>query len=324
MEFLITNIIITVFIYLSIATTLVLIDGKSREMETNNEDLKFDELVIDYSVMPLLSSYECRDESKLNYRHYPAKSDNVLILLHGSGWHSQYFYLLSKYLSSENIINVYTPDLRGHGLDPDKRGDIKYINQFEDDIADLIIMIRQQHPNSKIILGGHSSGGGLAIRYAGSKYSDQVDGYLLLTPFLKYNAPTMRSKSGGWAFAHMQRIAGLSMLNNIGIKWFNHLPVIDFNMPLEYRDGSETLTYSFRLNTGYAPRNYKKDLAKMKQKALVVIGADDESFVAEKFLSEMSQYKDDIEVVEIHGLTHMGIVMGEEIRDIIKTWLDKV
>jgi len=324
MEFIITNIIITVVIYLTIATTLILIDGKSKQMEANKEDLKFDELAIDYSGMPVLSTFESRDNSKLNYRYYPAKSENVLILLHGSGWHSQYFYPLSKHLSSENIINVYTPDLRGHGSDPDKRGDIKYINQFEDDIADLITVIKQQHPNSKIILGGHSSGGGLAIRFAGSKYSELVDGYIMLTPYLKYNAPTMRSKSGGWAFAHMQRIAGLSMLNNVGIKWFNHLPVIDFNMPAEYQDGTETLTYSFGLNTGYAPRNYKKDLSKMKQKALVAIGTEDESFVSEKFLSEMAPYKKDIEVVEIDGLTHMGIVVGEEIRDIIKTWLENI
>jgi len=95
MEFIITNIIITVVIYLTIATTLILIDGKSKEMEANKEDLKFDELAIDYSGMPVLSTYKCRDGSKLNYRYYPAKSENVLILLHGSGWHSQYFYPLS-------------------------------------------------------------------------------------------------------------------------------------------------------------------------------------------------------------------------------------
>lgn len=92
-------------------------------------------------------------------------------------------------------------------------------------------MINKKHHEAKIILGGHSSGGGLAIRFAGSKYAEKVFAYLMLTPFLKYNAPTMRSKSGGWAYANMPLIAGLSMLNNVGITWFNHLSVIDFNMP---------------------------------------------------------------------------------------------
>jgi len=324
MELIITNIVISVCIYLVIATTLILINGEAKEMDNGEDDLKFDELAIDYSGMPALNSYECRDGSKLNFRYYPSSSEKVLILLHGSGWHSQYFYTLAKYISSENIAKVYTPDLRGHGSNPNKRGDIKYISQLEDDIADLIDLVNQNHPNANVILGGHSSGGGLAIRFAGSKHSNLVNSYLLLTPFIKYNAPTMKSKSGGWAYAHMQRIAGLSMLNNVGITWFNHLPVIDFNMPKEYRDGTETLSYSFRLNTGYAPRNYKKDFAKMSNKALVAIGTADESFDSTKFMPEISKYKEDIEVVEIEGLTHMGIVMGNEIRDIIKTWIESL
>lgn len=324
MEFIITNIIISICVYITIAITLILINGKAKKMDEGKDDLKFDELEIDYSGMPLLKSYECRDGSKLNYRYYPSSSEKVLVLLHGSGWHSQYFYTLAKYISSENIAKVYTPDLRGHGASPIRRGDIKYINQLEDDIADLLYLVNQNHPEAKIILGGHSSGGGLAIRFAGSKYSDLVNGYLLLTPFLKYNAPTMKSKSGGWAYAHMQRIAGLAMLNNVGITWFNYLPVIDFNMPEEYRNGTETLSYTFRLNTGYAPRNYKKDFAQMKDKALIAVGTADESFDSAKFLPEVSKYKEDIEVIEIEGLTHMGIVMGDGSKGIIKKWIENL
>lgn len=62
----------------------------------------------------------------------------------------------------------------------------------------------------------------------------------------------------------------------------------------------------------------------MKRKALVAVGTDNESFVSEKFLPEISQYKEDIEVIEIEGLTHMGIVMGDEIREVIKTWVTEI
>ena len=58
------------------------------------------------------------------------KAEEVLVLLHGSGWHSKYLFPLAKYISSENLAHVYTPDLRGHGINPIKRGDIDYINQF--------------------------------------------------------------------------------------------------------------------------------------------------------------------------------------------------
>lgn len=322
MEYLLLKILISLGIYLIIALSLILIDGKANTIDTNN--LKFNELAIDYSLIPSLSDYVCRDGKSLEYRYYPSNSKKVLVLLHGSGWHSTYFLPLAKYISSNNIASVYTPDLRGHGRNPFKRGDISYINQLEDDLADFIEHIKKKDPDIKIIIGGHSSGGGLALRFAGSDYGSVADAYLLLSPFLKYNAPTIRRNSGGWASPHMARIIGLSMLNNLGITLLNKLNVIDFNMPLSYRDGTETLSYSFRLNTGFAPRNYKKDLVKIKQKLFVAVGSADESFIADAFKPEIVKYKKDATITVLEGMTHMGIVMGEEIRPVIKAWIDDV
>jgi hypothetical protein len=62
----------------------------------------------------------------------------------------------------------------------------------------------------------------------------------------------------------------------------------------------------------------------MKQKALIAVGTDDESFIAEKFQPEVSQYKDDIEVVMLEVLTHIGVVIGKEIQPIIKEWMAKI
>jgi alpha-beta hydrolase superfamily lysophospholipase len=219
------------------------------------------------------------------------------------------------------LAHVYTPDLRGHGLTPERRGDVDYIEQLDDDIADLIAVVRADHPNATIIVGGHSSGGGLAIRFAGSKYGQQADAYLLLSPFLKYNAPTVRPNSGGWAQPYTGRIAGLVMLNNVGISWFNDLTVIKFNMPEEARDGTETLSYTYRLNTAYAPRNYKTDLGAITQPLLVVAGTADEVFYAEKFEPVISQYVADVQVRLLEGVTHMGVVVGDDIHPIIEEWL---
>ena len=321
LQIILTNVLISVVIYFSIIIILILIDGKPKKDSANQNKLSFDGLALDYSEIPPLNSYPCKDGVELNYRYYPSQSNKVLVLLHGSGWHSQYFMPLAKYISSENLAHVYTPDLRGHGINPVQRGDISYMNQLEDDIVDFLTIISKKHPKMTLIIGGHSSGGGLAIRFAGSKYGKTADAYMLLTPYLKYNAPTIRKNSGGWTSIHLPRIVGLSMLNNLKITWFNYLPVIDFNMPEEYRDGTETLTYSFRLNEGFAPRNYKKDLGQMDQKLLMVAGKSDEAFFAEKFLHTVSQYKEDVKVEIIDGLSHMGIVMREEVRPVIKEWI---
>ena len=132
---------------------------------------------------------------------------------------------------------------------------------------------------------------------------------------------TVRPNSGDWAKPYTGRIVGLSMLNNVGIRWFNYLTVIEFNMPKEARDGTETLSYTFRMNTAYAPRNYKKDLGAIYQPLLVVAGTGDESFYADQFEPVISKYTK-TEVALLEGVSHMGVVVGEEIQPAIKEWLE--
>jgi alpha-beta hydrolase superfamily lysophospholipase len=317
---------IGIVIYFSLAAVLVLVGVPRGGVENEDENgLSFEELFIDYTDLPNLQSYTARDGAQLNYRYYPADTaDRVLILLHGSGWHSQYFLNLADTLSSQNIAHIYTPDLRGHGENPIRRGDVDYIDQYEDDLADFIRVIRTDHPNKSLIMGGHSSGGGLALRFGGSQYGNQVDAYLLLAPFLKHNAPTARKDSGGWAVPFNGRIAGLSMLNNIGIRVFNHLEVIRFNMPIEARDGTETLSYTYRLNTAYHPENYKKDLAAIQQPLLVLIGTADEAFLPEQYEPTVTKHNPAAQVELLPGVNHNGIVVGDDVQPIVSAWLQSL
>jgi len=313
-------IFISVLIQFSIATVLILF-GKGKKPTPDEGGLAFNELFFDYTNLPQLHTFETRDRKKMTYRRYSAQADTVIILVHGSGWHSQYFLPLAEFISSEGLAQVYTPDLRGHGPTPERRGDVNYIDQLEDDLADLIAIIRKDHPSAMLIVGGHSSGGGLVIRFAGSRYGKQADAYVLLSPFLKYNAPTMRPNSGGWAHAYTGRIAGLTILNMMGIHWFDYLTAIEFNMPEEARDGTETLSYSHRLNTAYAPRNYKKDLSAITQPVLVVAGMADDAFIAEQFEPVISQYTK-VQVKLLPDLTHMGVVVSPEVHPVFKDWLE--
>jgi non-heme chloroperoxidase len=313
-------VLVPVAIYFGIAA-LFIMTGKPKKPTSGRRDLAFKELFIDYKSIPQLKAFVARDGKQLPYRFYPGRSDRVIILLHGSGWHSQYFLPLAEFISSQGLAQVYTPDLRGHGRTPERRGDVDYINQLEDDLADLIAMVRRDNPEAILIVGGHSSGGGLAIRFAGSRYGRQADAYMLLSPYLKYDAPTIRPDGGGWALPNTRRIIGLTMLNNIGIRWFNHLTVVDFDMPKEARNGTETLSYSYRLNTAYAPRDYKKDLNAITQPLFVVAGTSDEVFFADQFEPVISKFiKPKVKLLP--GLTHMGVVVNPAVRPVIKEWLE--
>lgn len=328
------SVAVSALVYLAIASALIFFGGPSRAVgdnhfaasndpgiEPSQAGIAFSEMLIDYSQMPPLLTYQARDGASLGYRYYPSASDRVLILLHGSGWHSQQFYPLAKYISAQGLARVYTPDLRGHGVAPRRRGDLDYIGQFEDDLADLMDMISRDSPGASFIMGGHSSGGGLAIRFAGSHYGEDIDAYLLLAPYIFYNAPTTRPDAGGWAKPYTGRIIGLSMLNNLGIHWFDNLVSIEFNMPQAMRNGTETLAYSHRLNTAYAPRDYGADLAAITQPLLLIAGSADETMYADKYQALIDKYSSG-QVRLLPGVGHMGVVVSPEVRPVIHSWIE--
>ena len=270
-----------------------------------------------------IESFQARDGSTLFYRSYGEQSPIDLVLMHGSGFDSAYLGSLATRISSTGIARVWTPDVRGHGLSPQRRGDIDYVDQLEDDLADLSGWIRWRNPHGVLVIGGHSSGGGLAIRFAGGPYRGTADGYLLLAPFLQYDAPTVRPGVGGWATPKTSRIVGLNVLNAIGIRSFNGLTAIEFNLPPTYRTGNETLFYSYRLMTGFSPRNYVSDLRTLREPILVVAGADDEAFYAEEFRDVFGSLTPHADIELVADTTHLGLVVATELPPLVIEWLER-
>ena len=263
-----------------------------------------------------------RDGFDLTVREAGTAQGPLIVMLHGSGWNGLQFAGLSRTLAPRAQILV--PDLRGHGAEPGRRGDVDYIGQMEDDLADLIAAKAQ--PDQKVILLGHSSGGGLVVRFAGGVHRARIDGAVLLAPFLKHDAPTSRPDSGGWAKPLVRRLIGLSMINSVGIRALNGLTVMQFHMPQAVLDGPlghlATTAYSYRLNTGYAPRAaYLDDIASLPP-FLLVVGQADEAFVADAFEPTMSQVTDAGTYVIVPGVKHLDIVDASRTADAISDYLD--
>lgn len=272
--------------------------------------------------------YSTRAGDRLPLRRYPsaAPTDTVLILLHGSGWHSLALAPLARTLSARGAAHVLTPDLRGHGFAPTRRGDVDYLGQLEDDVADLVGLVERERPGARIVLGGHSSGGGLVVRFAGGRHRGRVDGYVLMAPYLRHDAPTTRRRAGGWAWPAPRRIAGLAMLQAVGVRALGHLPVVRFAMPPEVMAGplgaTATLSYSFRLNASYAPRpRYGRDLAAMRQPFALVAGGADASFVSERYEPTLSRWTTSGSYRVVPGVGHLEVLTSPEAADFLAGWL---
>ncbi|WP_082926039.1 alpha/beta hydrolase [Halomonas sp. G11] len=290
----------------------------------NANSLDFEALASAQASRPLppLQTYEARGGTSLAYRHYPSEARTALVLVHGSGTDSRYLATLAHELAASGAASVYTPDVRGHGPSPVRRGDIDYIEQLEDDLADLIAHIKDTNTDvSRVVVGGHSSGGGLAVRFAGGQHGHLASAYLLLAPYLGHDAPTVRDNSGGWAEPGVARIVAISMLNAIGITHFNGADVLRFNLPPEYRDGSETLAYSYRLMSGFSPADFRQALDSVQVPVLVVTGAEDEALYADQFEPVLRPLVPHADITTVEGASHLGLVVSEEGIATVRQWL---
>ena len=265
---------------------------------------------VDFSSLPALERFQARDGTALGFRHYPPTAPatgRAAIVIHGSsGSSGTTIHALSSALAAHGV-EVYAMDIRGHGASG-TRGDIGYVGQLEDDLADFVAVVRKTTPSAPLTLIGHSAGGGFALRVAASPIQNLFDRTVLLAPYLGYNAPTNRPNSGGWASADIPRILGLLALRKIGIDCCEALPVLAFAVP----PNSEkilTATYSDRLMRNFANHpDFRADLAAATRPLTIIAGADDELMLSDKYAEAVRGLAHPVDVKLIEGINHMGIV----------------
>jgi alpha-beta hydrolase superfamily lysophospholipase len=264
---------------------------------------------VDYSSLPAIERFQARDGTMLGFRHYPASgvaTGRAAIVVHGSsGSSGTPIHALSGALAARGI-ETWAIDIRGHGSSG-TRGDVAYVGQLEDDLADFVAIVRKTAPTVPLTLIGHSAGGGFALRVAASPIQNLFVRVVLLAPYLGYDAPTNRPNSGGWASADIPRILGLLALRKIGIDCCEALPTLAFAVP---PNSANMLVpaYSDRLMRNFATRGYRLDLAAATKPLTIISGADDELMLADKYAEAVRGITPPVEVKLIDGINHMGMV----------------
>ena len=264
---------------------------------------------IDFSNLPAVERFQARDGTMLGFRHYapsgPATGRGAIFIHGSSGSSGTVNHALSAALAARGV-ETWAIDIRGHGASG-TRGDIGYVGQLEDDLADFVAFIRNTTPDLPLTLIGHSAGGGFALRVAGSPMQSLFVRTVLLAPYLGYDAPTNRPHSGGWASADVPRMLGLFALRKFGINCCEALPTLAFAVP----PNSENIlvpVYSDRLMRNFATAGYRTDLAAATRPLTIISGADDEMMLADKYAEAAHAVAPSVDVKLIDGVNHMGIV----------------
>ncbi|WP_233505845.1 alpha/beta hydrolase [Rhodoferax lacus] len=268
------------------------------------KDVRFD-------GMPALQTFTARDGTPLAYRRYdPAGQGNgrgSVMLVHGSSGNSNSVHPLAQSFL-EAGYTVYAFDIRGHGQSGVK-GQVGYIGQLDDDLEDFVGAAQPARPRTLL---GFSSGGGFALRVAGSPRGAQFDNFLFMAPYIHYKAMTNRSgASAAWASVGLARLVSLVLLNRVGVPTFNDLPVLNFAVA-ENPKADLVRQYSYALAVSFQPPDgYRAAIRSIARPAEVMAGADDELFFADQYRPLLDEAgRPDIPVTVVPATGHISLTLS--------------
>ncbi len=168
-----------------------------------------------------------RDGLELVVHRWRAVSPRATcVLVHGYAEHAGRYLALAGALSAEGL-EVWAPDLRGHGLSPGRRADVAHFADYLDDQERLSDLVRAERPELPHVVLGHSMGGTIALRFA-LDHPERVSLLVLSAPFLRPTVPPP-----GWITGMAAALARL----------VPQLPVQRVDAAVLSRDAAEVAAY---------------------------------------------------------------------------------
>jgi non-heme chloroperoxidase len=259
-----------------------------------------------FAEVPPVSTVMARDGAPLTYRLYPGRPDRIVVLIHGSSGASISMHKSAQALQAVGAT-VYSISLRGHGGSGFVNGDTSYQGQLDDDLVDFAKALAFAETNAHRTLIGFSASGGLVLRTASGSNRRLFDDYIAISPYIARESPTSRPSAGGWVSVAVPRVVALSLLDAVGLPWFQGLPIVRFATEAKPSD-SRTPVYSFRLQTGMQlGRDWRARIANIDRPTVVVAGAEDALFVADQFAPLLAALNPAIKVSVIPGVGHLDM-----------------
>jgi acylglycerol lipase len=109
----------------------------------------------------------------------------VVVLCHGYAEHARrYDHVAQRF--GESGLAVYALDLRGHGRSGGKRVYLRNISEYLDDFHTLFGIAAAEYPELKLVVLGHSMGGGVVFAY-GVEHPDAYAAMVLSGPAVDAN-----------------------------------------------------------------------------------------------------------------------------------------
>ena len=104
----------------------------------------------------------------------------VVVLCHGYAEHARRYDHVAQRFGESGLV-IYALDLRGHGRSGGKRVYLSDISEYTDDFHTLVGIAAAEYPELKLVVLGHSMGGGVVFAY-GVEHPDDYAAMVLSGP----------------------------------------------------------------------------------------------------------------------------------------------
>ncbi len=311
-------------IIISILSILIIIGCPVSERmtaEKKGDSFSLKELDLAPEVfVPPLQFIEASDNTKLAYREYiPEKIEAVLIFYHGGGAYSKAGYqFIGDGLSKRFNILVVTPDIRGHGDSGGARGDTPNVEQVFDDIGLFITYMKERYPQKKLLLGGHSSGGGLILNYSSYKKRVETDGYIFLSPQLGFRSNTeLKNNPNSFTTVKKDLFVSNAMSGTDG-----NSKAVFFNYSEEILQTTKNIAaITVNMANAITPSAPSKQIKKLDIPTAVWIGEEDELFNVNKVVSLFTKHNPETYTKILIGEKHLSILVNAA--DFMGQWIQE-
>lgn len=269
---------------------------------------------VDLSNQPEVDIFVLSDGYELTFRHYrtPQGSETAFVLVHGSAGYGAQFHAIAQTLCAQHGIDAYTLDMRGHDAAAAKRGHgVPDTNRLCEDLRQFLEIVVTRFP--KVVLGGHSAGGGLVLRAIRNGIDDIISGYVFLAPYLGLGSPTIRPHFGGWVHIKSGLLAGICVANFFGIRRFNDETVISFDLTSCPDAWRYTPRWSFNMLLAFGPDTWSSKALPIasNKPVLVLAGSADQCFVPRSYSEAFSSLAPHCKVVIVDGCGHWDLLVSK-------------
>lgn len=283
---------------------------------------------------PPASFIEAEDGLMLAYRDWAPEawdgSGAMVLLLHGSSAYGELYATLGQQMAAHGVF-VRIVDLRGHGLSacitqgacgsreprvyvddraywPGRPGDALDNSQHTRDVDLHLEDMRSRWPDARVMLMGHSSGGGLVARYVEGAGMSGLDGAILLAPFNHADQPQNDllswdcGRGVGTAYAQVDLAAlGDALRDN------PHRYVLDLVKNEDYRADLDTTRYTATTMQGLAVRDVDRFHSAFAGPTLWVAGDQDALLDVAESRSEFDRMPGGVAFLTVRDTSHVGV-----------------